>query len=400
MKTRTVIALDRLIGIFVAYPLNFLVRLVGKIARFDHSLDKEMNKIVVCKFKGMGSIIQATPLLQTLRDRYPNAQIIFVSSEENRSVLEKIDLIDDLYCVKDKGFLSLISSTTKLVVKLIRFRADVYIDLEIYSNYSSIVTTVSLARNRFGYYLRSNRYRMGMYTHMMYFNTKAPISHAYLQFARLLGISDMKTALYSIPENTAFRVQNLPNEYLVINPNASDLRYERRWSAESFTELIKRIRKAQPQLQIFLIGSKNEQSYVHEISKHFASDELVVDLSGKTNLGELIEVLRGAKLLITNDTGPMHLASSLDTQVLALFGPCSPAQYGFGANVKTIYKNVYCSPCVHEFVVPPCKGNNQCMQLITVDEVFDSYIQYNEIAFDSSIEYLGNDNEALGKVLR
>ncbi|WP_343747907.1 glycosyltransferase family 9 protein [Fluviicola sp.] len=400
MKTRTVIALDRLIGIFVAYPLNLLVQLVGKITRFDHSLDKEMQKIVVCKFKGMGSIIQATPLLKTLRNRYPQAQIIFVSSEENRSILEKIDLIDDLYCVKDKGFLTLISSTTKLVVKLMRFRADVYIDLEIYSNYSSIVTTVSLARNRFGYYLRSNRYRMGMYTHMMYFNTKAPISHAYLQFARLLGISEMKTGLHSIPENTVFQLSDLPAEYLVINPNASDLRYERRWSAESFTELIQRIRQAQPELPVFVIGSKNEQSYVHEVTKHFTSDELVRDLSGKTNLGELIEVLRGAKLLITNDTGPMHLASSLDTQVLALFGPCSPAQYGFGKNVKTIYKNVYCSPCVHEFVVPPCKGNNQCMQLITVNEVFEAYIQYKDVVFDSSIEYLGNDREALGKVLR
>lgn len=400
MKTRTVIALDRLIGIFVAYPLNLLVQLVGKITRFDHSLDREMNKIVVCKFKGMGSIIQATPLLKTLRNRYPDAQIIFVSSEENRSILEKIDLIDDLYCVKDKGFLSLIGSTTRLVIKLIRFRADVYIDLEIYSNYSSIVTTVSLARNRFGYYLRSNRYRMGMYTHMMYFNTKAPISHAYLQFARLLGITDTKTALYSIPENTGFQLSDLPAEYIVINPNASDLRYERRWSAGSFTELIQRIREAQPELPIFVIGSKNEQEYVSEVTKHFLSDEFVRDLSGKTNLGQLIEVLRKAKLLITNDTGPMHLASSLDTQVLALFGPCSPAQYGFGKNVKTIYKNVYCSPCVHEFVVPPCKGNNQCMQLITVNEVFDAYIQYNDLAFNPAIEYLGNDKEALGKVLR
>lgn len=400
MKTRTVIALDRLIGIFVAYPLNLLVQLVGKITRFDHSLDKEMHKIVVCKFKGMGSIIQATPLLQTLRNRYPKAQIIFVSSEENRSILEKIDLIDDLYCVKDKGFLSLIASTTQVVVKLIRFRADVYIDLEIYSNYSSIVTTVSLARNRFGYYLRSNRYRMGMYTHMMYFNTKAPISHAYLQFARLLGISETKTALYSIPENAAFQLADLPAEYIVINPNASDLRYERRWSSASFTELIQRIRKAQPELPVYVIGSKNEQAYVHEVTKHFTSDELVRDVSGKTNLGQLIEVLRGAKLLITNDTGPMHMASSLNTQVLALFGPCSPAQYGFGKNVKTIYKNVYCSPCVHEFVVPPCKGNNQCMQLITVNEVFDAYMQYDTLAFNPSIEYLGNDKEALGKVLR
>ncbi len=400
MNTRTKIALDTLMGTFVAYPLNFLVKLVGKLTRFDHSLDIEMNKIVVCKYKGMGSIIQATPLLQTLRKRYPNAKIVFVSSEENRGILEKTGLVDEIFTVKDKGLFSLIGSSIKVVSKLIRFRADVYIDLEIYSNYSSIITTLSMARNRFGYYLRSNRYRMGMYTHMMYFNTKVSISEAYLQFARLLGIENVQKELSELVVNESGKLKDLPEKYIVINPNASDLRYERRWPAESFIALIGKIRAEQPELAIYLIGGKSESEYVHEIHKHFENDQLVNDISGKTNLHELVEILRTANLLITNDTGPMHVANSLDTNVLALFGPCSPKQYGLGKNIKTIYKNVYCSPCVHEFVVPPCKGDNQCMKLITVDEVFEAYIDFNLSRTETPIQFVGESNLALGMVRR
>ena len=90
MNLKTKLALDRFLGVVVGIPLNYLVRLMGKIMRFDHTLDREMKKIVVCKFKGMGSIIQATPLLKTLRNRYPNAEIIFVTSVENEKIVSKI----------------------------------------------------------------------------------------------------------------------------------------------------------------------------------------------------------------------------------------------------------------------------------------------------------------------
>src|SRR5690606_37774896 len=56
--------------------------------------------------------------------------------------------------------------------------------------------------------------------------------------------------------------------------------------------------------------------------------------------------------------------------MLCLFGPCSPDQYGVGSNAHIIYKPVYCSPCVHDFEIAPCKGNNICMQLIETNEVF------------------------------
>ncbi len=66
-------------------------------------------------------------------------------------------------------------------------RPDVYIDLEIYSNFSTLVTLFSCSKNRISFYLRSSSFRMGIYTHMMFFNSEVQISEVYLQIARLFG---------------------------------------------------------------------------------------------------------------------------------------------------------------------------------------------------------------------
>jgi ADP-heptose:LPS heptosyltransferase len=274
----------------------------------------------------------------------------------------------------------------------------VYIDLEIYSNFSSIITTLSIAKERFGYYLRENRYRLGMYTHMMYFNTKAPISQTYLQFARLLSIDSVDDKLYEIEKNNSIQVEF--DNYIVINPNASDLRYERRWPAENFIALSKKIAETRPELKQIYIGGPSESEYVKAITEQLTDKPQIIDLSGKTSIDELIEILRKTQLLITNDTGPMHLASCLNSSVIALFGPCSPSQYGFGENVHVVYKNVYCSPCVHEFAHPPCKGNNQCMQLISVDEVYTLFANYPDQILSDKIAFVGEENLTLGTVSR
>lgn len=401
MNTKNKILIDRLLGTFIAFPMNYLVRLVGLFAGIDHSLNKQKKRIAICKFKGMGSIIQSTPLINTLRDRFPDAKIVFISSKENKAILDKITIVDEVLFVNDSGIFQLITSSAKLIIKLWRKRPDLYIDLEIYSNYSSIITTLSMSTDRFGYYLNSSRYRMGLYTHMMYFNTNAPITEVYLQFARLLGCEKINSTPYYFETDNSILVEH--QNYVIINPNASDLRVERRWPSDYFIKLIQEIRGNYPDLKVILVGGPSEKEYVATISSQF-SDQMIIDLAGKTSLSGLIEYIRNAKFVITNDTGPMHIASSMNKKTIALFGPCSPQQYAVGENLYPIYKNLYCSPCVHEFLVPPCKGNNQCMKSIGVDEVVRAIelIQDHriEVRTQNSKQYAIDSNYPLGLVLR
>lgn len=369
MNTKTTLFLDKKIARPFAYLLNFIVRLVGMIASIDHNLDKDFRTIAICKFKGMGSIVQSTPMIAALRNKYPNAEIIYVSTKANEALLKRIKLIDTIVLVDDSSFFRFIKTNISSLLFLIRKRPQVYLDLEIYSDYSTLFTTFTLSKNRMGFYLRSSTFRMGIYTHMMFFNTDVPISDAYLQQAKILGIQRAEEELYDFSKDLIYN-SDLDN-YFVVNPNASDLRLERRWSKQKYIELISNLLEKYPNYKIVLIGSKGEATYTNEISSNFKNDR-ILDMSGKTSLDELLGVISNAKLMITNDTGPMHLAFSMKIPVVCFFGPCSPEQYGIADKAYPIYRRIYCSPCVHDFETSPCKGNNVCMKLISVDDAIST----------------------------
>jgi len=352
----------------MAYFLNFFVRFLGKITRINHDLDKDFKKIAICKFKGMGSIIQATPMIGAIRKAHPNARIIFVSTKSNQKFLEKIDWIDEIVCVDDSGFFKFIGSNFRAIFKLMGIRPEVYFDLELYADYSTLFTLFTLSKNRVGFYLRSSSYRMGIYTQMMFFNPRVPISHVYLQMAQLICKDEASKELFSLKSNQPPRSE----EYIIINPNASDLRIERRWSRDNFIQLIQNIVSKHPGLKILLVGSNGEKEYTDGITKETNNDN-VISTAGETNLDELIGLIQHARLMISNDTGPMHIAFSTNTPVICLFGPCSPDQYGTSENAHIIYKKIYCSPCVHDFEIPPCKGDNTCMKLIETQEVLNKF---------------------------
>ncbi|WP_107039767.1 glycosyltransferase family 9 protein [Brumimicrobium mesophilum] len=369
MKTKHQLALDNYLIKPIAFLMNFLVRIVGKILSIDHNLDRDFKHIVVCKFKGMGSIIQATPMLEALRKQFPDAEITFVSTKANKTVLEKIKHIDSVVCLDDKNAFKLISTTFSSLFKLMRKRPDVYIDLEIYSNFSTLFTLFTFSKNRIGFYLRSSSFNMGIYTHMMFFNNNVPISEVYLQISRLFGVNHTKNELYPLNKNTPIYDRIPKSKYIIINPNASDLRLERRWGADKFNQLVLKLVEHYPDMEILIVGSKGERPY-SEKTLEGINHPRVKNVAGKTSIDELIALIHNATLVITNDTGPMHIAFACKTPTVCLFGPCSPDQYGGNEYTTVIYKKVFCSPCVHDFNISPCNGDNVCMKLITVDEVF------------------------------
>jgi len=326
----------------------------------------------------MGSIIQSTPLIKTLKAKYPTCRIIYISSKENLQILKQIPGIDDIICIDDRSMLGLSVSIFSFIRKLQIAKIEVFIDLEVYSNFSTLMTIFSMAKNRMGFYINSMHYRLGNYTHMMYYNTRNSISDTYLQFARLLNCESISHELVNLDSNiTGLKLSDnllldlVHEKYILINPNASDLRIERRWLDRNFIQLIQLINSKFSSYKIILVGSPGEASYVAGILDGTGISQNIFSMAGKTNIPELIALIKNAYLFITNDSGPMHIAFSTRTRTIALFGPCSPNQYTYNKNCYVIYENLYCSPCVHEFVSPPCKGNNYCMKAILVGTVFE-----------------------------
>ncbi|NWG04142.1 MAG: lipopolysaccharide heptosyltransferase II [Syntrophaceae bacterium] len=135
------------------------------------------------------------------------------------------------------------------------------------------------------------------------------------------------------------------------------------WHPERFGELGRRLAE-QWQTNILLFGKEDEQPIIHEIRRYLGTKG--IDLAGKTSLLQLAALLERCALLVTNDTGTMHVAAAVGTPVVALFGSTPPHMTGpWGDHHAVVKKDVECSPCWKRI----CPTDHRCMELITVDEV-------------------------------
>ena len=385
MNSRRKVALDRVVATPSAWALNLAARSIAGVAGRSHSSDPDdVRHIVVAKLLGLGSILQATPLLRALEQRYPKARIHFLTTRANRGIVERLASVDQGIYLDDRNPATLARDAVRALGGLAREGIDLYFDLEVYSAASSCLSVLSLARNRFGLYRHSARFKRGLFTHLLFFNVTLPISEIYLQMIRMTGAtqpfsSELERLAVGHGDHDGLRAKladaglALPARYVVVNPNASDLLLERRWPEGHFARLLELLVAAD--LTPVLIGSAGERGYVEALHRRLspAARGATLNTAGLFGIGELAAMIEGASCVVTNDTGPMHIAFSLGRPTVCLFGPGSPAHYGIDrANVQILYKDIFCSPCIYETDTPPCRGNNVCMQWISPEEVLES----------------------------
>jgi ADP-heptose:LPS heptosyltransferase len=417
---------DRIIAVPMAFLFNGIARMLGSLLRRDHSCTTENVKvIVVAKLIGMGSILQATPLLKALKRRYPDAKLIFVTLRSNQELLRRLSCVDEILVLDDRGLLAMAVTTLRTIGALIRRRADLYLDLEVYSAFASLLALFAVTRNRIGFYRHSTAFKRGIYTHLVFFNTRMSIRRLYLQLGRVIGvppgepeltgpiqIDDRdRSALPAILARTSGWRRGEP--YLVVNPNASDLLLERRWPIEhaiaAISELVSRGQ------QVALVGAPNERPFVQSLHDRLAPAirEHVANTAGSLTLGELVALIAEASCVLTNDTGPMHIAIALGRPTVCLFGPANPEHYGQELpHVEVLYSQVFCSPCLYEADQPPCDGNNICMQRIDPQAVVKAVVRFvdgGSLPSGTTVDAQGNilpviadapDGSPLGVVVR
>lgn len=400
MRVRTQALIDQLLGRPLVWILNGAAYLLGKFIRRDHRLETTRT-IVICKLLGLGSIIQMTPLASSLKAAYPEARLLLLTRASNLPYCRMLPVIDSCVPLDDSSLPRLLVSGFSALRTLWRLRVDLFFNLEVFSNLGALLTITSCARNRIGYYLQSRDLRAyGIYTHIVYFNQLAPIADVYLHSGRAIGIPDDRRALIA-PVGYADEAASLADKllevglhiesqgYFVINPNASDLRLERRWPIPHWADLLRRIAKSYPAAPIIVIGGPGEEAVGRAVlASTGALSAPLVEIAGRLTLGELTALIANAKALISNDSGPMHIAFSLGTPCVALFGPVSPEHYGTSEKGRSalLYRRLYCSPCVHHFLDPPCQGDNQCMKLIAPNEVFAALQQLLAGASSSGVD--------------
>jgi heptosyltransferase-2 len=138
----------------------------------------------------------------------------------------------------------------------------------------------------------------------------------------------------------------------------------KRWLPERFAELAMRLSK--DGISIILFGSKGEKEVINGIMSK--SEGKAINLCGRFTIGELAAMMKKCDAVVTNDSGPMHLAGAVGAKLIAIFGSTSPQATSPSGNYEIIWKNVDCSPCFRR----ECAQDFKCMKSITTDEVYDT----------------------------
>jgi ADP-heptose:LPS heptosyltransferase len=405
MTIQQKIVLDRLVAKPFACFLNLIAWPLGQMISLDHDDAPEKVKVIaIAKLLGIGSILKAIVLVQALKKRYPSSKYIFITSLKNKPLAESMSFFDECLYINDASLVSLSVDLFILLSRLWKQKIDLYFDLEVYSAFSTILSVLSLSRNRYGFYRDTTRFRLGLNTHLVYFNDHQRIAKIYLQFARACGIKDVDADYPAVKLHISEKAKEelgkwMENEgiqkgtpFMAINPNASDLALERRWPLVYFSALINAL-AASWRNPVFLVGSPDEYAYNTVLEDSLSQDArgYIYNCAGKISLMAAVALVSQAKLVITNDSGFYHIAGIFSIPTISFWGPASPSHYADTARLKDFIfyaKDIYCSPCVHRTESPPCRGNNICMYSIPPKEVYIKACEILGIAPSADTAYM------------
>lgn len=350
-----------------------------------------LERVLLIKFWGIGSLQLLTPAVRVLRQRHPRARLALLTLEENQDFARGLGVFDEVLTLDVRsgrgpaGWLRVFDRIRALVSALRRAGFDAVYDFEFFTRFSALVALSSGAPLRAGF-AAPQVWRGGFHTHCVPFNR---YWHVARNFRALAGgesgaeVAPGELAPYAVTEAQRARVAELlarrelaPGApFVVLNANAGRLSLERRWPLERFAALARALVQ-EDRTPVLLVGAESEREHVAALRTLAALDpRWLVDLSGELAVGELCALLERAGALVTNDSGPMHLAAALGTPTVGLFGPETPVMYGpLGPRTRSLWRPPVCSPCinVHDNKLANCvRGHPECLTNLEVEEVLE-----------------------------
>jgi lipopolysaccharide heptosyltransferase II len=146
----------------------------------------------------------------------------------------------------------------------------------------------------------------------------------------------------------------------------------KRWPAAYYAQLAEKLIAARPEVQIAIFGGKADRAMGDEIASRCGNR--VLNLTGRISLNVLVEWMRSIRLLVTNDTGPMHIAAAMGKPIVALFGPTDPDRTGpYRQPEAALQANLPCVPCMKD----KCRWPEKlaCLHALTVDHVLERTLE-------------------------
>lgn len=308
-----------------------------------------VERILAVKLWGIGSLVQALPSFRALQARFPNARLDLLTIRGNQRLFDGQNLFERIWTLDVSSSQRFLPEVYKLWRTLRRERYDLLLNFEGYASFSAILSSMSGAQCTVGYGTRKIRHA----TLETPFRQGTHIAEVYADLTQAVGAvpESLTPRLRITPEGETFRAGwrsqfgvGADEPVIGMNINAGPISLARRWPAERYVALGKRL-AAELGTRIVLIGSPDESAAVGPVAQ--AIGPVAVDLSGKSSLAQLLGLMTDLDLLVTNDSGPLHLAVATGTPTVSFFGPETPILYGpRGPEHEVLYLGLPCSPCL------------------------------------------------------
>ena len=313
-----------------------------------------MKKICVVNVNWLGDAIFSTPVFRALKSVYPDAHISCLCVPRVADVLKYCTDIDEIIIYDEKGRDFFIWNKIQLIFKLRRCGFDVAFLLHRSMTRALLVFLAGIPlRIGFGKV-------KGLLTHPINDNNE----HIHRSDYYLRVLSDYGLTVSDRRCRLTINAEAGEGDYCVFHIGGNWAL--KRWPVSYWTALTKKFADTKD-LKLFFTGGAADKEGIDAIIH--SSGINAVNLAGQTSLHESLRIFAGARLVVSADSGPLHLANSVGAKVLGIFGATRPeitGPRGMGSS-EVLFKETGCnhSPCYHLNCT-----NNYCMQAIGVDDVW------------------------------
>lgn len=337
----------------------------------------ESPKNIIVKMPNwLGDLVMATPVLADLRKRWPNARITAMCQTNVAALLQHDPNIDEVFSYKKpNGWIP--HRPHWLIIDALR-KGQYDMGILLTNSFSSAWWfLLGGVKNRIGYATNGRSLLLSKAVPLPKEIKKQHLVKTYKMLLNPLDIplSNSDPKLYVTPEEQeaaenllcGFGVVKGKNVLIGVNPGAA-YGSAKCWPPERFRQLTEKLIK-DPNAYVIYFGDPTGTPVVNEICKDFPSQ--VINMAGKTTLRELLALINGCTVFLTNDSGPMHIAAALKVPLVAIFGSTSEIKTGPYGSGLVIHKHVECSPCYKRV----CPIDFRCMKRIESDEVYDALMK-------------------------
>lgn len=340
----------------------------------EHLPDLAAQRVCLIKPSAFGDVVQTLPVLHALRRRFPHAHLAWVVNRNLIELLSGHPDLDEIIAFDRRGTWR---NWRRFAWSLRRRRFDVVFDLQglLRTGVMSVATGASV---RVGLQTAREGAHLAYHYQIAGTDRQRPAHARYWQLAEALGVADVpRINRISVPAATeqwaAVQCEQLAAPVLAVHPGARWA--TKRWPIERFAAVAsKAVRRFG--YAVALVGTAEDGPLGRqfgELLRKFAPSARLLDLTGATSLKQLAALLANVQCLLTNDSGPMHLAAALGTPVVGIFTCTDPLRSGPpGAQHELVVSRVDCAASYRK--VCPYAGCHYmaCMQQLEVQEVWDA----------------------------